>query len=180
MTHRTSRQVAAAFVVIVPFALGCENVEGDITAILPADEAFSSTLSGAAAVPAVTTTLTGSALFSVVDDTFFVWRVDIQYPDTAGLGVNVAHVHSGAPGVNGGIVVTLLNLATPRTVRAFAGQLIAGQFKASVLDTLNRSPTDTVAVGYDALLTLLRSGNAYIDVHTTRTPGGEIRGQIAP
>jgi hypothetical protein len=178
MTHRTSRQVAAFFVAIVPLALGCEHVEGDITAVVPADESFSATLSGADAVPAVTTTLTGSALFAVVSDSFFMWRVNIQYPDTAGLGVNIAHVHSGAPGVNGGIVITLLNLATPRTVRSFTGQLVAGQFKASVLDTLNRSPTDTAAVGYNVLLTLLRTGNAYIDVHTTRNPNGEIRGQV--
>jgi hypothetical protein len=178
MMHRTNRQVVAFVAAIIPLALGCDHVEDDITAVVPAEESFSATLSGAAAVPAVTTTLTGSALFAVVSDSFFMWRVNIQYPDTVGLGVNIAHIHSGAPGVNGGIVITLLNLATPRTVRSFTGQLAAGQFKASVLDTLNRSPTDTTAVGYDGLLTLLRTGNAYLDIHTTRNPTGEIRGQV--
>jgi len=33
-------------------------------------------------------------------------------------------------------------------------------------------------VKYDSLLVLLRNGQAYVNVHTTANPGGEIRGQL--
>ena len=33
-------------------------------------------------------------------------------------------------------------------------------------------------VTYDELLNAMRSGNAYVNVHTVQFPGGEMRGQI--
>jgi hypothetical protein len=33
-------------------------------------------------------------------------------------------------------------------------------------------------ISFDSVLVLLRNGNAYVNVHTTAVPGGEIRGQI--
>jgi hypothetical protein len=46
--------------------------------------------------------------------------------------------------------------------------LIQGSFTAA----------DVTGITYDQLLTEMRNGNAYANVHTTAFGGGEIRGQI--
>jgi CHRD domain len=34
------------------------------------------------------------------------------------------------------------------------------------------------AAGFEEFVRALRNGNAYVNVHTTASPGGEIRGQV--
>lgn len=63
-----------------------------------------------------------------------------------------AHIHLGAPGVAGGIMVPLIA-------------------------TVNGTTTGTVNVA-DSVLTHLRAGDAYVNVHTAARPSGEIRGQL--
>jgi CHRD domain len=86
-----------------------------------------------------------------------------------------AHVHNGAVGVNGPIVFGFFS-APPNGGR-FSGVLAEG--------VLTRQDFPT----FDALVALIQSGNAYVNVHTndgvapTNTgpgdfPGGEIRGQL--
>mgnify|MGYP006149350299 CR=1 FL=1 len=41
--------------------------------------------------------------------------------------------------------------------------------------------TDMIAsagVSYDSMLSLIRNGNAYVNIHTVARPAGEVRGQI--
>jgi hypothetical protein len=63
-----------------------------------------------------------------------------------------AHIHVGAPGVAGGIMVPLTA-------------------------TVNGATSGTVTV-VDSVLTHLRAGDAYVNVHTAARPSGEIRGQL--
>jgi len=63
-----------------------------------------------------------------------------------------AHIHVGAPGVAGGIMVPLTA-------------------------TVNGTTTGTVTV-VDSVLTHLRAGDAYVNVHTAARASGEIRGQL--
>ena len=44
----------------------------------------------------------------------------------------------------------------------------------------NGVTTGTPAITFDSLVSAIRAGNAYVNVHTTANPGGEIRGQITP
>jgi len=79
----------------------------------------------------------------------------------------MAHIHNGAPGVAGPIVVTLYsNVAQPTTPN--------GVFASGTLTDANLPAGVTIA----SLKTLIASGNAYVNVHTTLNPNGEIRGQI--
>ena len=64
-----------------------------------------------------------------------------------------AHIHQGAPGINGGIIVTLTGGPTV--------------FNCPAAATL--TPTQ---------ITDLDAGNLYFNVHTAAFPGGEVRGQI--
>ncbi len=68
-------------------------------------------------------------------------------------GVTAGHIHAGAIGVNGGVVVPL----------AFAGTTASG----------------VVALAAADQTTLMNTG-LYMNVHTAANPGGEIRGQIVP
>ena len=78
----------------------------------------------------------------------------------------MAHIHNGAPGIAGPIVVTLYNQAASGTIN--------GVFATGSLTAANLPANVTLA----SLKTLLLSGNAYVNVHTTANPSGEIRGQV--
>lgn len=75
--------------------------------VVPAEE-FTATLAGANEVPAVTTTATGTAVFGVINDTILTYRVDVAGIDSA----TASHIHEGAAGVPGGVIVTLFTGAT--------------------------------------------------------------------
>jgi len=69
--------------------------------------------------------------------------------------VTAAHIHQGAVGVNGPVIVGLN-----------AGEFITGTIEDTFM----------VRTVYNEIL----SGNAYINVHTTLNPNGEIRAQLSP
>lgn len=74
--------------------------------------------------------------------------------------ITLSHIHGGAPGVNGGVLV---NIGSGALWQAFgSGSAIA--FVDRVI------PAST--------MTMLLNGGCYINVHTPAFPNGEIRGQI--
>jgi hypothetical protein len=95
--------------------------------------------------------------------------------------VTAAHIHAGAPGVAGPIMVFL----TP-TYALVRGQRVARHLPDSAT-TLNgslsyvaitRTSAFQAPYTYDSLLTRIHNGTAYVNVHTRRNAPGEIRGQI--
>lgn len=80
--------------------------------------------------------------------------------------VAAAHIHIGARGTNGGVAVTLYNQPTEgRTSGVLAEGVI----------------TDEMVTGYTLaeLVDIMLAEGAYVNVHTSQNPGGEIRGQIS-
>lgn len=75
--------------------------------VIPAEE-FTAALTGANEVPAVTTTATGTAVFGVINDTILTFRVDVATIDSTTL----SHIHEGAAGVNGPVIVDLFLAST--------------------------------------------------------------------
>jgi hypothetical protein len=123
-------------------------------------ESFVATLSGANEVPPTGSAATGTATLER-DGTQVAFTVTVN-----GLtAVTMAHIHSGATGVNGPIRVNLFLGPVTGTVN---GELAKGTF----------STTDVQTISFDALLAELRAGTAYVNVHTTAFPTGEIRGQV--
>lgn len=112
-------------------------------------------LSGENEVPAVTTDATGSATFTLNGSTLS-FTLDVADIDN----VSAAHIHRGAEGENGGVMVGLFE--GPTTDAGFTGTLAEG----------------TVEI-HDSVAAHMRDGTAYVNVHTTENPGGEIRDQIA-
>jgi hypothetical protein len=89
----------------------------------------------------------------------------------AGLsGATMAHIHSGVADSAGPIAVTLFTSATP--TGSVSGTLASGTFTSSNIQL--------AGVSMDSLLTLMRRGRTYVNVHTSTNPSGEIRAQIDP
>ena len=90
--------------------------------------------------------------------------------------VIAAHIHCGAPGVNGPIVVFLFG---PGLAAFPNGVLSEGTITEADIIPVPDSPACPGGVAnFAELLEKMRTGNAYVNVHTVEFPGGEIRGQI--
>ena len=131
---------------------------------------FAATLSGAEEVPANTSGATGRAVLRLRSDRSLDYSLSVEQISE----VRAAHIHLGARGQNGPVVVTLFDAATS-TVSTFDRQRIASG-RITAADITARPP------GLDGtpaeLLRRLRQGRAYVNVHTVRLPAGEIRGQV--
>lgn len=93
-------------------------------------------------------------------------------------GVTQSHIHCGAPGVNGPVVAFLFGF-DPAGV-APHGVLSEGTITNA--QVIPRAPSPVCPDGvanFDELIERMRSGDAYVNVHTLVFPGGEIRGDIA-
>jgi CHRD domain-containing protein len=129
------------------------------------ETSFTATLTGAAERPTpVTTNATGTATVTINDAnstiTFSVSVTNLLSPTSS-------HIHVGTTAEAGPIALSLLATAPPAGV--FTGVLASGTLAGSAV------------VGGETFATLvakIRSGNAYINVHTPANPGGEIRGQL--
>ncbi len=105
-------------------------------------------LSGANEVPPVTTSATGDGTITVADDGAVSGSVT-----TKGVQGTAAHIHMGAAGKNGPVVVPFTKEGD--TYKAAAGaKLNADQLKA------------------------FKAGELYFNVHSAANPNGEIRGQL--
>lgn len=97
-----------------------------------------------------------------------------------------AHIHIGQPGINGGVSVFLCANTPPITPPAAPASVppacparegeVEGVLTAD--DVIGPASQGVVAGDFARLLHAIRTGNTYANVHTTRSPGGEIRTQI--
>lgn len=126
----------------------------------PPTPAFGGPLSGAQEVPAVATAATGEATVVISPDNSTIWYV-VSYSGLSG-GLAAAHIHTGAAGASGGVILPLAASASP-----MVGTLTAANFTPSGSIT-------TFAQGVAAL----KAGTTYVNLHTAANPGGEIRGQV--
>jgi hypothetical protein len=127
------------------------------------DQKFTADLSGAQEVSPVETAGTGKAEFES-DGTSVAFELEWKDLSTSAFA---AHIHCGVTGQNGPVGVTLF--AGPRGTE--------GEVKSTFV-----APDPGNGCGWDDLadvLAAMAAGGAYVNIHTTQHPGGEIRGQIA-
>jgi hypothetical protein len=89
--------------------------------------------------------------------------------------VTASHIHFGQPGVAGAVFVFFCG-GGGKPGCPTGGGTITGTITGA--DVLGVAAQGITAGSFDDLLSILRSGNAYVNVHTTLHPGGEIRGQV--
>ena len=87
--------------------------------------------------------------------------------------LTVAHIHVGAPGVAGPVIVPLALTPGP-TEGTAVGE---GSFDASAIKGKN---ADGSPMSMADLLAAMQNGGTYINVHTANNKPGEARGQIQP
>jgi CHRD domain len=157
-TVSTLALALVAAVVVAAIATSC----GSSTA--PTNKSYVANLSPANEVPPKTTTGTGVATF--VDlGTEIDWTLTL----TNMTGVIASHIHGpAAVGVNTGVIINLFlpNVATP-TLNGVVGR--------GIITNANNAN-----ISLDSLRVLFNNGNAYVNVHTSANPGGEIRDQVHP
>ena len=133
---------------------------------------FRAHLTGDEEVPPVETLATGQTVFQLSrDGSELHYRLIVANIEN----VAQAHIHVGAPGVNGPVVAWLYPEEGPPP------QLIPGRFDG-VLATGTITADDLVGplegATMEELVAEIAAGNTYVNVHTSQFPGGEIRGQI--
>jgi hypothetical protein len=132
---------------------------------------FQATLTGAEEVPVVSTVASGEAEFELNEQETALWfSIEVEDITNAFMG----HIHMGAKGVNGPVIVWLFPRAASQVGPRYSGEF---EFSGTVTaaDLVGPMKGKTIK----DLANLLRSGNAYANVHTNVNPGGEIRGQIS-
>ena len=133
---------------------------------------FRAHLTGDQEVPAVQTLATGEAIFQVnADMTEMSYKLIVANLED----VFMAHIHLGAVGENGGIVVWLYpSSGSPSLIPGTTNGILAqGVITADNLTgTLAGQPLS-------ALIEQMESGNSYVNAHTNAHHPGEIRGQIS-
>jgi hypothetical protein len=137
-------------------AVGSCKDDVGLTSIPPAPERFVAFLNGANEPTPITTAAQGFATITV-NGNVLSYRVELSNIDSAFL----AHIHHNVAGLNGPVRVNLYVPPRVATDSNFSGLLI--------------EDTATVA---DSILTFMRGGAAYVNVHTKLNPGGELRGQL--
>jgi len=102
-----------------------------------------------------------------------------------GLQANItqSHLHFSMPGINGPIIVWLCQTtAAPGpagTQTCPQSGMIFGTFTSA--NVLAAPPTQQMPAGDLAgFIAAMRAGAVYANIHTSASPGGEIRGQVKP
>jgi hypothetical protein len=107
------------------------------------------TLSGANEVPPVTTSATGSATVTIKEDRSVSAAVTVS-----GMTATASHIHEGAAGANGPVIVPFTKTGDNTFAAAPDAKLTEAQYAS------------------------FKAGNLYVNVHSAKNPGGEIRAQL--
>ncbi len=134
---------------------------------IAAGKGFKATLAGNSEVPPLTTMAKGEATFELgKDGRTLDYRITVSDIEN----VTAAHVHEGKMGKSGP-PIALIAIGGKKEGK-FSGTLAEGTItEKDLLGPLKgKSVRDLVKE--------IEAGNAYVNVHTGKSPGGEVRGQI--
>jgi len=160
-----------------------------LVSALPAQAAtiaFSATLDGASESPSNASPATGLALVTI-DDILHTLRVQVTFADLTAPNT-AAHIHviNGPGDANTSDTLGPVATMTPTFTGFPAGQ--SGNYDATfdfLLDSTYRAgwladSGGTPELAAMALLSGIAAGRAYLNIHTSNFPGGEIRGFLQP
>ncbi len=145
-----------------------------------ADNRLQTKLSGYSEVPAVSSAASGR-FKAKLDRQAGALTYELSYEGLEG-PVRMAHIHIAQAGVNGGVMVWLCQTTglfldpTGLAPTCPASGTVRGVIQAANILPVPGQGVD--AMGFDDLLAAMRANAAYVNVHSDRFPGGEIRGQL--
>ena len=147
MTTKMAKGLAVLAVVALA---ACSGMKDKMPAWMPGSGAMKVALSGAEEVPPVNTQAKGSGTFRVMEDGTLTGSVT-----TEGIQGTMAHIHRGAKGQNGPVIIPLTKNGDTYSVPD------------------GKKLTDSQQQD-------LKNGNLYVNVHSNSHKGGEIRAQLQP
>ena len=106
-------------------------------------------LTGTAQVPAVTTSASGNAVVTIKADRSVSATVTVT-----GMTATASHIHEAAAGANGPVIVPFTKTGDNTFASMPDAKLTEAQYAA------------------------YKAGNLYVNVHSAKNPGGEVRGQL--
>ena len=106
-------------------------------------------LGGANEVPAVTTAATGNATVNIKSDRSVTATVTVS-----GMTATASHIHEAAAGTNGPVIVPFVKTGDNTFAAAEGAKLTEAQYES------------------------YKAGKLYVNVHSAKNPGGEVRGQL--
>jgi hypothetical protein len=141
-------------------------------------------LRGSEEVPVIITRASGEFRL-VINEAAGTMTYQMSYNDLEG-NVTQAHIHIGQANVAGGVSVWLCQTAAspaPAAVAALVpdcGGPNSGMFSGTLTkDNVTGPAGQGVSAGeLDDVISAIRAGKAYGNIHSTLAPGGEIRGQL--
>jgi CHRD domain len=170
---------AASLALLAALAIGSYAVAGDGKDNVQAD-AMTGYLEGAPGGP-VSSAATGS-FEAQIDDSARTIHYVLSYSGLEG-DVRQAHIHFGQRSVNGGISLWLCETAAnPRPVGSpdvpDCPQSGTVEFTLTADHVVGPAGQGIAAGEFDEIVAAIRAGRAYANVHSSKFPSGEIRGQI--
>ncbi len=144
MSNKISYNVVRALALAGAFGLlgGCAQMKGMM-------RGESVTLSGTNEVPPAMTSASGSGTVTVGDDCSVSAKITVT-----GMTATAAHIHQGAAGANGPVIVPFTKTAD-------------NTFEAASGAKMN-----------EAQCAAYKAGGTYVNVHSAKSPGGEVRAQL--
>jgi hypothetical protein len=107
-------------------------------------------LSGASEVPANSTSASGMGMVTIKEDRSVSAKITVT-----GMVATAAHIHEAAAGENGPVIVPLTKKGDDTFVAADGAKLTESQYAS------------------------YKAGKLYVNVHSARSPAGEIRAQLS-
>lgn len=147
------------------------------------EQVYAAPLKGSSEIPAATTTGSGYAIVTL-DLDLLTMRVQVTFADLIG-NVTASHIHccTVTPGAANVPVATQTPSFTgfPTGVKAGTYDHTFDMSSASSYSAgFISNHGGTVGSAFNDLVAGLDSGNAYLNVHTSSFPGGEIRALLVP
>jgi CHRD domain len=134
------------------------------------DDGFRARLQGYEEVPPISTVGKGTFRAEVDDST-----IEYKLTYTTETAASQAHIHFGQRSVNGGISAFLCG-GGDKPPCPGTGGTVTGVIDPS--DVIGPNGQGIEPAAMNELLAAMRAGVTYANVHSSRFPGGEIRGQI--
>jgi CHRD domain-containing protein len=165
---RRSLSVAAAFVVGAVLAAGIATATGATTHRSPqkaadltvAPSSLTAPMSGSVEVPAGDTDANGTAfVMTNATEGLVCWKIVVGNVDN----IVAAHIHKGAAGVAGPVVIPMLATGVGTKTTAGTNQVLTG---CNSVDSALVADLDANPAQY------------YVNVHTATFPAGAARGQL--
>jgi hypothetical protein len=141
--NRTSR--ALGVLIVTAFLASCSTMSN----MMGGGGAQTVTLSGANEVPPASTNAAGTGKVTVNSDREVTANITVT-----GMTATAAHIHEGAPGANGPVVVPFTKTGDNQFSAPAGAKLTEAQYAS------------------------YKAGKLYVNVHSAKNPGGEVRAQL--